>query len=132
MSNTEEYQKHTNGPLKPEAVAFLNDVRVKNHWSYKTLGEHLGISGAFAHNILNKGGNITTSTAMQWIAAGIDRLKGGDMTGPEATASSADTSPMLSHSYNLRNNLLVRFQLPADLSEREAERLAMFISSLAQ
>jgi hypothetical protein len=132
MKNTQAYQQHNNGPLKPEVVAFLQDLRVKNHWSYKTLGEHLGISGAFAHNILNKGGNITTSTAMQWVAAGIDRLKSGDMAGADAPASTADSSPMLSHSYNLRNNLLVRFQLPADLSEREAERLALFIRSLAQ
>src|SRR5437016_12997874 len=98
MNNTEAYQQHNNGPLKPEAVAFLQDQRVKNHWSYKTLGEHLGISGAFAHNILNKGGNITTSTAMQWVADGIDRLKGGDMTGADAPASTADSNPMLSHS----------------------------------
>jgi hypothetical protein len=131
MNNTEAYQKHTNGPLKPEAVAFLHDQRVKNHWSYKTLGERLGISGAFAHNILNKGGNITTSTAMQWVAAGIDRLKSGDTTAGDA-ASATDSSPMLSHSYNLRSNLLVRFQLPADLSDREAERLALFLRSLAQ
>jgi len=132
VSNTEAYQQHNNGPLKPEAVAFLNGVRIKNHWSYKTLGEHLGISGAFAHNILNKGGNITTSTAMQYIAAGIERLKSGDMTPADAPATGGGSSPMLSHSYNLRNNMLLRFQLPADLTEREAERLALFIRSLAQ
>jgi hypothetical protein len=46
----------------------------------------------------------------------------------------ADDAPsekeVLNHDYNLRSDLVVKFALPVDLTEREAKRLADFINSL--
>jgi hypothetical protein len=134
MTNVSKYQQHRNGPLTPAAKDFLDKQRLQNSWSYKQLGERLGISGAFAHNILNKDMNITTNSYMPRIEEGIERLKSGQVDAPtsdEGGASNGGT-PTREHSYHLRDGLQVTFRLPADLTEREGERLALFIRSLAE
>lgn len=131
MIDVSKYQDGHNGPLKKEFRDFLNEQRAKNGWSLKVLGERLGISGPFAHNILQNGSNITTVTTMPRIAEGIKRLQAGD-TNLSGSNPMAGGITMREHSYHLRDDLRVNLRLPADLTEREAERLAMFIRSLAQ
>lgn len=130
MTDTSKYQAATNGPLKQTAIDFLNKVRIENKFSYKALGEHLNISGPFAHAILNKPSNITTSTAMQHIAQGIEKLEGGDIATPENTDKVSAVEQMLDHTYHLRTGLAVKFQLPANVTPAEADRLCMFIKSI--
>ncbi len=132
MVDTKLYQVGINGPLNQRAIDFLLEVKITNKWSYKTLGEHLGISGPFAHAILHKPSNITTSTAMQTVAQGIDRLEKGITEAPELTGATAVSGWMLEHSYHLRSGVVVCFRLPEDITEKEAGRLGMFIQSLSQ
>ncbi|GAO38361.1 hypothetical protein SCH01S_14_00250 [Sphingomonas changbaiensis NBRC 104936] len=132
MTDPASYQVHHNGPLKPEIIKFLNDLRVSKNWTYKALGDRLGISQAFAHNLLNKKGNISTSTYMTRVARGIERLQAGDTAKPEEAPVEGDTIAMRDHAYHLRDDLQVVLRLPADLTEREAQRLSLFIQSLAQ
>ena len=129
MTDVSKYQRSRNGPLKPEVQKFLDEQRLQNNWSYKQLGERLGISGAFAHNILNKDMNITTNSYMPKIEAGIDRIKGGDTQPQEMTS---DSSQLLEHTYHVRDGFKMKFELPADLTEREADRLALFIKSISR
>jgi hypothetical protein len=49
---------------------------------------------------------------------------------PEESEQEEVVEDMLSHAYNLRTNLQVTFDLPADLSASEADRLAAFIKTL--
>lgn len=130
MTDTTKYQAHHNGPLKAEAAIFLANIRTSENWTYDMLGKRLGISGGFAHRIINKGGNITTKIPMPKIAEGIARLQAGEFTVPEAPNST--TEGLLDHSFHLREGVQVSFALPADLTEREAERLSLFVRSLAQ
>ncbi|RZF60544.1 hypothetical protein EWE75_22595 [Sphingomonas populi] len=130
MTDYSALQQHHNGPLSEEAINFLHEVRLKYRWTYKVLGERLGISGGFAHNILNKNGNITTSTVMPKIAAGVERLKGGDTTAASEGVEDVGADTMLEHVFNLRPGLKVTFMLPADLTEKEGEKLALFMRSL--
>ena len=131
MRDLSAYQVNPNGPLTKEAISILDDARLKYRWTYKTLGERLGISGGFAHNILNKGGNITTNTVMPRIADGIERLKAGETEISGEAVEGDDTAQLREHSYHLRSDLEIAVSLPLDLTEREAERLALFIRSLA-
>lgn len=126
-----EYQQRHDGPLKQETIDYLRNQRNNNQWSYATLGKMLGISGAFLHNLMNKNANISTATVMQKVAAGIDRLKSGETQLPALQANSP-WPELLEHTYNLRNDLAVSISLPVNLTEREAERLSLFIRSLAQ
>jgi hypothetical protein len=130
MTDVSKYQQSRNGPLTPEAQKFLDEQRLQNNWSYKQLGERLGISGAFAHNILNKNMNITTNSYMPKIEAGIDRIKRGDTQPQEMLGSSS--SQLLEHTYHVRDGFKMKFELPADLTEREADRLALFVKSIAR
>lgn len=132
MTTPLDYQEHHNGPLKPEVAAFLDELRIKNNWTYKALGERLGISQGFAHNIVQKHGNISTNTYMARMAHAIEKLKNGDMHKAGEPAGETQLGAMREHGYHLRDDLQVVLRLPANLTEREAERLAMFIRSLAQ
>ncbi len=127
MIDTTLYQAHHNGPLKPEIADLLNGIRTKRNWTYAIIGKHLNTSGANAHRILNKNGNITTTTPMPQIADGIARLQQGEFELPAAEATGR-----LDHTFHLREALQVTFSLPANLTEREAERLSLFVRSLAQ
>ena len=49
---------------------------------------------------------------------------------PPAGDAPAPGKDLVSHSYQLRQGLCVTLQLPADLTEREANRLARFIETL--
>ena len=131
MSNIERYQTKPNGPLNAQTIQFLDKTRVQRGWSYKTLGEYLGVSGPFAHAILNKPSNITTNTAMHKVAAGIDRLVADDFTKPSNAAAREQDGPSLEHTYHLRDGVQITLKLPVDLTEREAQRLSLFIQSLA-
>ncbi|MEA3054224.1 MAG: hypothetical protein QOG72_3127 [Sphingomonadales bacterium] len=128
MVNVEKYQQSKNGPLKTEVIAKLDSIRIAKGWSYKTLGEHLGISGPFAHAILNKPSNITTNTAMQKIAGGIERLESNDFSTPATPTE--QRGDLVDHRFDLRQDLTVRLWLPANLTEREVERLGFFMRSL--
>jgi hypothetical protein len=133
MADPVTYQMIHNGPLNADIVTYLKGVLAERRWTYKRLGDSLGISGAFAHNLLNKGGNISTNTYMARVAQGIERMKSGDYAAPDAPDSVPETNATFrEHSFHLRDNLQVALKLPADLTEREAERLALFIRSLAQ
>lgn len=127
MIDTTLYQAHHNGPLKPEVLDFLNGIRTKRNWTYAMMGKHLNTSGPNAHRILNKKGNITTSTPMPQIAEGIARLQEGEFELP-----AGEVTGLLDHTFHLREGLQVTFSLPAVLTEREAERLSLFVRSLAQ
>lgn len=123
------YQISRNGPLTKDAVEFLRSARAKNGWSYAALGKRLGISQAFTHHILNKGSNISTDTYMTKVAAGIEALKGNAEAPPPAWQTK---TRLLEHFYHLRDDLQVSIKLPADLTDREAERLGRFVTSLAR
>ena len=127
MIDPTKYQAHHNGPLKSEVADFLHQIRTKRNWTYAMIGQRLNTSGANAHRILNKSGNITTSSPMPQIAEGIARLEEGEFDLPQAEATG-----LLNHTFHLRDTLQITFALPADLSEREAERLSLFVRSLAQ
>lgn len=48
----------------------------------------------------------------------------------EEMAAPPDVPAFLTHTYNLRPDLQLKFDLPVDLTEREADRLAGFIKSM--
>lgn len=93
--------------------------------SYATLANKLGFSGTFLHHLINKNANVGTQHIQRIISA-IEALENPDAGGQESdTATGA-----LRHSFHLRPNFQVVVELPADLTEREAERLARFVQSL--
>lgn len=49
---------------------------------------------------------------------------------PETPAEESEIEELLNHSYHLRSSTVVVFELPADLTPHEAERLAGFIQTL--
>lgn len=53
----------------------------------------------------------------------------GAPSGPQSAADSA-AIPMVEHHYQLRGDLKLSIRLPADLTEREAGRIARFIETL--
>ena len=93
--------------------------------AYAALGGKLGFSGTFLHNVLNKGANVGTQH-IERIATAIDRLENPD----RAAEAPEDEAGMLQHSFHLRPDLQIRMELPSDLTEREADRLARFVQSL--
>lgn len=93
--------------------------------SYAALGNKLGISGTFLHNLMNKDANIGTQHVERVVAA-IDGLENPDQN-REAVENEAG---MLQHSFHLRAGLQIAIELPENLTEREADRLARFIQSL--
>lgn len=120
-----KFQIKPNGPLRPEVIKRIVGIRERRGMSYASLGEKFGFSGTFVHNLLNKSFNVNTRHIARLMAA-VDLLENSDADVP---APAADTG-MLVHSFHLRPGLQVTIELPADLSEREAERLARFVQSL--
>jgi|FEC22Drversion2_1045045.scaffolds.fasta_scaffold04167_1 hypothetical protein len=130
--DTTAYQTRHNGPLKPEIQDFLRKTRDDQQWSYAVLGKQLGISSTFIYNLLNKEARIGTNYLPNVIRH-IERLKSGDFQMPntDEPTDTATDNPMIDHPYNLRGGLQINVRLPGDLTEREAERLALFVRSLA-
>lgn len=93
--------------------------------SYAALGGKLGISGTFLHNLMNKDANIGTQHVERVVVA-IDSLENPDQT----LDAMENDAGMLQHSFHLRAGLQIAIELPEDLTEREADRLARFIQSL--
>lgn len=120
-----EYQISPNGPLRPETIKRLVAIKERSGMAYNALGSKLGISGTFLHNIINKGTNIGTQH-VERVAKAIDHLEN-----PDAIAQAPESQPgMLEHSFHLRPGLQITIELPADLSDREAERLARFVQAI--
>jgi transcriptional regulator with XRE-family HTH domain len=120
-----QFQIIPNGPLRPEVIKRIVDIRQRHGLSYASLGDKFGFSGTFVHNLLNKSFNVNTRHIQRLMAA-VDLLENGDAKAPKFPAEKG----MLAHSFHLRPDLQVKIELPADLSEREADRLARFIQSL--
>lgn len=120
-----KHQAFPNGPLTPQTIGRLVAIKEKSGMSYAALGSKLGISGTFLHNLINKSTNVGTQH-IERIATAIDLLENPGLA-VEAASSEAG---MLQHSFHLRPGFQVTIELPEDLTEREADRLARFIQSL--
>ena len=120
-----KFQESPNGPLTAQTLERLAAIKRKSGMAYAALGGKLGISGTFLHNLMNKNANIGTQH-IERIVAAIDLLENPE-TVVEAPTKEAGK---LQHSFHLRPGLQVRIELPEDLTEREAERLARFVQSL--
>jgi hypothetical protein len=120
-----KYQVSPNGPLTPQTISRLIAVKERSGMAYAALGGKLGISGTFLHNLINKGTNIGTQH-IERIANAIDRLENPD----HAVEADLVAGGMLQHSFHLRSGLQVVIELPDDLTDREADRLARFVQSL--
>lgn len=119
------YQISPNGPLTQQTLARLIAIKARSGMAYATLGSKLGISGTFLHNLVNKGANIGTQH-VERIAKAIDLLESPE----RATDHATQESGVLRHSFHLRPGLQITMELPDDLTDREAERLAQFVQSL--
>ncbi|QYE37045.1 hypothetical protein KZX46_21050 (plasmid) [Polymorphobacter sp. PAMC 29334] len=120
-----KYQVSPNGPLSPQTIDRLMAIKGKTNMAYADLGSKLGISGTFLHNLINKKANVGTQH-IERIAGGIERLEN-----PDQAAEAADSAvEMLKHGFHLRTGVQVTIELPDDLTEREADRLARFVQSL--
>jgi hypothetical protein len=60
----------------------------------------------------------------------IGRENLGSPSSVQGNSEASSPSPILSHQFHLRPDRTVVFDLPSDLNEREAQRLAKFIESL--
>lgn len=120
-----KHQQSPNGPLTKQTIQRLVAIKARSGISYAALGNKLGISGTFLHNLMNKEANIGTQHVERVVSA-IDGLEN-----PEQARETVQTEAgMLQHSFHLRAGLQISIELPEDLTEREAERLARFIQSL--
>lgn len=131
MDEPISYQTCRDGPLKPEVIKFLDDLRVSRRMTYKMLGDELGISIAFIHHVINKNARVSTDTTMPRIADGIGRLMAVDTRTRLHHAALLLQDNMREHVYHLREDLVISMSLPRDITERESERLALFVRSLA-
>ncbi len=120
-----KYQQFPNGPLTPQTIQRLVAVKQRTGMAYAALGGKLGFSGTFLHNLMNRNANVGTQH-VERIATAIDLLENPDQLA-EAPANEAG---MLQHSFHLRPGLQIRIDLPDDLTDREADRLARFVQSL--
>lgn len=121
------FQIGTNGPLSPAAIERLEAIKAKTGMSYASLGQKLGLSGTFVYNLMNKGMNVGTQHVARMEKA-LGLLEEGK--DPEPAEAVAAKTPTLAHSFHLREDFKAEISLPADLTGREAERLALFIKSL--
>ncbi|MGO7634192.1 hypothetical protein [Rhizobium leguminosarum] len=119
------YQQFPNGPLTHETIQRLVSIKERSGMSYGSLGSKLNISGTFLHNLMNKNANVGTQHVERIIGA-INLLENPD----QAAEFSQNEAGMLLHSFHLRSGLQIKIELPDDLTEREAERLARFVQSL--
>jgi hypothetical protein len=120
-----KHQRFPNGPLTEHTVHRLVAIKERSGMSYAALGGKLGISGTFLHNLMNKEANIGTQHVERVMAA-IDDLENPDQSHEKVENGAG----MLQHSFHLRAGLQIAMELPEDLTEREADRLARFIQSL--
>ncbi len=120
-----DYQAAPNGPLTPQTIDRIVKIKERSGMAYASLGAKLGISGTFLHNLINKSANIGTQH-IERIAACIERLENPELE----IEVPADPAAMMQHSFRLRPGLQISIELPGDLTEREAERLARFVQSL--
>lgn len=120
-----EFQPLPNGPLGPTTIARILAIKDRKGMSYAGLGNELGISGTFLHNLIHKGANVGTQH-IERIATAIERLENPE----QASQAGEDVVDNLEHTFHLRPGLQIRLQLPADLTSREAERLSQFVKSL--
>ncbi|URK88010.1 helix-turn-helix transcriptional regulator [Rhizobium sp. RCAM05350] len=114
-----KFQQSPNGPLAQETIKRLVAIKERRGMSYAALGEKLGMSGTFLHHLINKSANVGTQH-VERIATALGNLENPDGA-PEPGSSDVG---MLQHTFHLRPDLQVKIELPTDLSEREAERLA--------
>jgi hypothetical protein len=119
------YQMHPNGPLRPDFIARMFAIKNLKGLSYAALAAPSTLSGAFFHNLMNKGGNVSTQHVAKIVKA-VEQLEAGDVTG----AGAINACTMVAHGFHLRPQMQVTLTLPSDLNEKEAERLAKFISAL--
>ncbi|MEA3044783.1 MAG: hypothetical protein QOH47_2621 [Sphingomonadales bacterium] len=120
-----EYQEFPNGPLRDELIARLVAVKELRGLSYAKLAAPSGLSGAFFHHLINNKGNVSTQHVLKIVKA-LEALEAGDM----AETAPSNTGGLVSHSFHLRPNLQVALQLPGDLTDKEADRLAKFVLAL--
>jgi hypothetical protein len=120
-----QYQSAPNGPLTQDTLDRLTRLKDRSGMSYAALGEKLGISGTFLHNLMNKGANVGTQH-VERIVGSIVAMENPD----QAAEGTATTTGTLRHSFHLRPDLQIVIDLPTDFTEREAERLARFVQSL--
>ncbi|MFZ2981516.1 MAG: helix-turn-helix transcriptional regulator [Sphingobium sp.] len=120
-----KYQQSPNGPLTPQTIERLVAIKERSGMAYAALGGKLGISGTFLHNLMNKSTNIGTQH-IERIATAIDALENPD----QVAEVPANEAGMLQHSFHLRPGLQVTIELPDNLTDREADRLARFVQSL--
>lgn len=120
-------QVRPNGPLQPQTISRLNAIKDASGMSYAKLGIKLGLSGTFVYNLMNKSMNVSTQHIKK-IAEAIEQLENPSVDGEKAL--SVNDTNMLAHTYHLRPNLKLSMELPSDLTEKEAERLSLFIRSL--
>jgi hypothetical protein len=120
-----DYQQFPNGPLTPQTIKRLVAIKDRSGMAYAALGSKLGISGTLLHNLMNKNTNVGTQHIAR-MAAAINALENPD----QVIAIPANEDATLHHSFHLRPGLQVTIDLPADLTDREADRLARFIQSL--
>lgn len=120
-----QYQTKPNGPLRPDVITRIVAVRERRGMSYAALGEKFGFSGTFVHNLLNKSFNVNTRHVERVIAALVS------LENPDADAVELPVeNNLLVHSFHLRPGLQLKIELPADLTDHEADRLARFVQSL--
>ena len=129
-----QFQERVNGPLTDSFQKRLRAIRDRDGLSYQALGGEIGLSGVFTRHLLVDKANVSTKHIRR-IANAVERL---EVIGPAAASEKAqerreDLEPMprdIRHSFNLRLGNVVTFTLPADLTKREADRLAAFIQTL--
>lgn len=129
MKNVTEmpFQDGPNGPLSAHALGRLKALKDQTGLSYAALGQKVGLSGTFVYNLMNKGMNVSTIHIKRMEEA-VARMEAGEDLAPQSAASvGGDTLP---HSYHLRPDFKVTISLPIDLTQKEAERLSLFIQSL--
>ncbi len=119
------FQEHPNGPLNPDLIARMFALKNKLGLSYAALAAPSGLSGAFFHHLMNKKGNVGTQHVARIVAA-VEQLEAGK----PPPAVTAPTAAAVAHTFYLRPDMQVVLHLPGDLSVKEADRLAKFISAL--
>jgi hypothetical protein len=119
------YQMQPNGALKPEFIARMFAIKNLKGLSYAALAAPSSLSGAFFHNLMNKKGNVSTQHIAKIVKA-IEQLEAGEAADANANGAGA----MVTHAFHLRPDLQVILQLPNDLNDKEADRLAKFISAI--
>lgn len=76
------------------------------------------------YHIMNKSGNIST-VHMEKVVKGVEALEHG-----KSNQSGSAAPRTLKHMFHLRADYQVALELPVDLTEKEAERVAGFVRSL--